>query len=155
MATGEVSTPNGMHDRGVVEECWNIGWKERTFIRIHGAGNPVVPDSQRPAWQPPRVLVAVASGWCLVARALHNSTVETQAVRPAVLGGLVVVCIVIATAVVAATVFVASPSVVAACLVRFFIRSEHGFSGCGLGFKGGQLGLKGPKFGVSALVSGS
>jgi len=84
-----------------------------------------------------------------------NSTVEAQAVRPAVLGGLVVVGVVIATAVVAATVFVASSSVVAACLVPFFIRSEHGFSGCGLGFVGGQLCLKGPKFGVSALVSGS
>jgi len=74
-----------------------------------------------------------------------NSTVERQAVRPAVLGGLVVVGVVIATTVVAATVFVASSSVVAACLVCFFIRSEHGFSGCGLGFVGGQLGLKGPK----------
>ena len=98
-----------------------------------------------------------------------NSTVVTQAVCPAVLGGLVVVVagwlvvvvvvvgvgVVIATAVVAATVFVGSSSVVAACLVCFFIRSEHGFSGCGLGFVGGQLGLKGPKFGVTALVSGS
>jgi len=47
-----------------------------------------------------------------------NSTVGTQAVRPAVLGGLVVVVVgvVIATAVVAATVFVASSSVVAASL---------------------------------------
>jgi len=62
--------------------------------------------------------------------------VETQSVRPAVLGGLVVVVagVVIATAVVAATVFVASSSVVAACLVPFFVCSEHGFSGCVFGF---------------------
>jgi hypothetical protein len=31
----------------------------------------VVPESQRPACQPPQVSVTVASGWCLVARALH------------------------------------------------------------------------------------
>jgi hypothetical protein len=41
MTTGEVSTPNGLHDRDVVEERWNKGWKERTLNRIHGAGNPV------------------------------------------------------------------------------------------------------------------
>ena len=82
-----------------------------------------------------------------------STTVVTQAVRPAVLGGLVVV--VIATAVVAATFFFASSSVAAASLICLFIRSEHGFSGCRFGFVGGQLGLKGPKFGVSALVSGS
>ena len=86
-----------------------------------------------------------------------STTVVTQAVRPAVLGGLVIVVVgvVIATAVVASTVFVASSSVVTASLIRLFIRSAHGFSGCGFGFVGGQLGLKGPKFGVSALVSGS
>ena len=50
------------------------------------------------------------------AKVALNSTVETQAVRPAVLGGLVIVVagVVIATAIVAATVFVASSSVVAA-----------------------------------------
>ena len=106
---------------------------------------------------------AVGVGGCCVwlvlgcASVALTSTVVTQPVRPAVLGGLVVVVggVVIATAVVAATVFVASSSLVAASLVRFFIRSEHGFSGCGLGFVGGQPGLKDPKFGVSALVSGS
>jgi len=41
MATGEVSTLNGLHDRGVVEERWNKGWKERTLNWIHGAGNTV------------------------------------------------------------------------------------------------------------------
>ena len=77
--------------------------------------------------------------------------------RPAVLGGLVVVVagVGIATAVVAATVFVASSSVVAACLVPFFVCSEHGFSDCVFGFVGDQVGLKGSKFGVAALVSGS
>ena len=85
---------------------------------------------------------------------------ETQAVRPAVLGGLVVVVVVVAgvvlaTAVVAATVFVAASSVVAACLVPFFECSEHGFSDCVFGFVGGQLGLKGSKFGGAAFVSGS
>jgi hypothetical protein len=83
--------------------------------------------------------------------------VETQAVRPAVLGGLVVVVagVVIATAVVAATVFAASASVVAACLVPFFVCIEHGFSDCVFSFVGGQLSLKGSKFGVAAFVSSS
>jgi hypothetical protein len=39
MATGEVSTPNGLHDCGV--ERLSKGWKERTLNRIHGAGNRV------------------------------------------------------------------------------------------------------------------
>jgi hypothetical protein len=41
MATGEVSTPHGKHDRDVVEERWVIGRKERTLNWVHGAGDPV------------------------------------------------------------------------------------------------------------------
>jgi len=41
MATGEAPTPNGLYDRSIVEERWNIGGKERSLDWVHGACDPV------------------------------------------------------------------------------------------------------------------
>ena len=70
VGTSDVGTYNEYGERTVVggkvvELTW-FSLDSTTLLLLS-----VVPESQRPAWQPPRVLVAVASGWCLVARALH------------------------------------------------------------------------------------